>query len=81
MSAIRASQSRRAVVAGVNAILTHHVSLAFAIATMTSVTGACHTWNDASDGFARGEFCGAVVLEDAAVSNSAAASQMRMLGS
>ena len=52
-----------ALVIGVNAMLTPSISEAFAVASITSPTGRCHTFDIAADGYVRGEGCGAVVLK------------------
>ena len=52
-----------ALTSGVNATLTATASIGCAIAGMTSVTGRCHTFDEAADGYVRGEGCGAVVLK------------------
>jgi acyl transferase domain-containing protein len=51
-----------AVVAGIN-ILAPGASVAFAVAGMTSSDGKCHTFDEAANGYCRGEGCGAVVLK------------------
>ena len=52
-----------ALVGAVNVMLTATISEAFAVAGMTSPTGRCHTFDEAADGYVRGEGCGAVVLK------------------
>ena len=54
-----------AVVCGVNVMLTATISMAFGVAGMTSATGRCHTFDEAADGYVRGEACGAAVLQPA----------------
>jgi acyl transferase domain-containing protein len=51
-----------AVVAGVN-ILGSDASVASAVAGMISADGKSHTFDEAANGYARGEGCGAVILK------------------
>jgi len=51
-----------AVVAAVNVILLPSVSVCFAIAGMTSPSGACHTLDVRADGYVRAEGCSALHL-------------------
>jgi acyl transferase domain-containing protein/NADPH:quinone reductase-like Zn-dependent oxidoreductase/acyl carrier protein len=51
-----------AVVASCN-VLTAAASVACAVAGMTSPDGKCHTFDEAANGYCRGEGCGAVVLK------------------
>jgi acyl transferase domain-containing protein/acyl carrier protein/NADP-dependent 3-hydroxy acid dehydrogenase YdfG len=51
-----------AVVVG-SSVLASSVSVAFAVAGMTSADGKCHTFDEAANGYCRGEGCGAVVLK------------------
>ena len=59
---LQLSECDMAVVAGVN-ILTQEVSTSFAVAGMISADGKCHTFDEAANGYARGEGCGAVILK------------------
>ena len=49
-----------ALVAAVAVMLTSRNSIACATAGMTSPTGRCHTFDEAADGYARAEGCGAL---------------------
>ena len=53
----------RALVAGVNLIVTPHLSIVFSQAKMLSPDGRCKTFDDRADGYVRGEGCGVVVLK------------------
>ncbi|MFV2197787.1 amino acid adenylation domain-containing protein, partial [Nocardiopsis sp. LOL_012] len=60
---LRAGTVDAAVVGAANLILTPDKSLSFRRNGMLSPTGACHTFDDAADGYVRGEGCGVVVLK------------------
>ena len=47
----------------VNLMLAPRVGVSFAAAGMTSATGRSHTFDGRADGYARGEACGALVLQ------------------
>ena len=61
--ALQRGQCDEAVVAGVNLMLAPWISAAYARAGMTSPDGVCHTFDEAANGYCRGEGCGAVVLK------------------
>ena len=59
--------SKVASVMAVNLILSPNgAHIPFAIAGMTSATGKCHTFDKDTDGYARSEACGALVLQTTA---------------
>ena len=60
---LRSQESSLALAAGVNLILTPHVTIALSRAHMMAPDGRCKTFDDAADGFVRGEGCGVVVLK------------------
>ena len=60
---VRRGECERAIVAGVNLLLAPHLSVALAKAKMLSPTGACRVFDDAADGYVRGEGCGVVIIE------------------
>ena len=60
---VRSGESDEHLAAGVNLMLLQSTSLSIAIAGMTSVAGRCHAFDRRADGFARGEGCGALILE------------------
>lgn len=60
LRALRAGEIDAALVGGVNALLNGHITETLAAAGMLSPTGTCHTFDDAADGYVRGE--GAVML-------------------
>ena len=60
---LRAGQSELAIAAGVNLVLSPAVTRSFDAAGAMSPTGACHAFDDAADGFVRGEGCGVAVLK------------------
>lgn len=62
-AAIRRGECSMALAGGVNLILSPEFSVAFAEAGMLSPEGVCRTFDDAADGFVRGEGCGVVVLK------------------
>jgi acyl transferase domain-containing protein/NADPH:quinone reductase-like Zn-dependent oxidoreductase/acyl carrier protein len=55
-------ESDLAIVVGVN-LLDPELSVSFALAGMLSPDGRCHTFDEAANGYCRGEGCGAVVLK------------------
>ena len=55
-----------AVATGVNLMLLPGVSIALALAGMTSASGNCHTFDALADGYARGEACAAAALRTGA---------------
>jgi 3-oxoacyl-(acyl-carrier-protein) synthase/malonyl CoA-acyl carrier protein transacylase len=61
--ALQRGQCEEAVVAGINLMLAPWISVAYARAGMTSPDGKCHTFDEAANGYCRGEGCGAVVLK------------------
>ncbi|MBI1390264.1 MAG: SDR family NAD(P)-dependent oxidoreductase [bacterium] len=60
---LRAQECEIALAGGVNRILTPDFNINFCKARMLSRTGRCRTFDDAADGFVRGEGCGVVVLK------------------
>jgi len=60
---IAAGDCNTALVAGVNLILTPNNSVVFSQAQMMSPTGFCRTFDEAADGYVRGEGCAAIVLK------------------
>ncbi|KAJ1416568.1 thiolase-like protein, partial [Ochromonadaceae sp. CCMP2298] len=62
-TSLRLGECSAAVVAGVNLMLTPWISVAYARAGMTSADGKCHTFDEAANGYCRGEGCAAVVLK------------------
>lgn len=61
--ALQRGQCSEAVVAGVNLMLAPWISVSYARAGMTSPDGTCHTFDEAANGYCRGEGCGAIVLK------------------
>ena len=61
--AVRDGESEEHLVAGVNLMLLRSTSTSIAVASMTAVAGRCRTFDNGADGFARGEGCGALVLQ------------------
>jgi len=61
--ALRNDECSFALAGGVNAILSPTTTIAESKAMMLSPTGACHTYDDVADGYARGEGCGILVLK------------------
>ncbi|MGD9547405.1 MAG: SDR family NAD(P)-dependent oxidoreductase [Candidatus Krumholzibacteriia bacterium] len=60
---LKRGESDLAVAGGVNAILTPGLHISFSKARMLSPDGRCKTFDDAADGYVRGEGCGMVVLK------------------
>ena len=60
---LRAGESRLALCAGVNLMLSPEVMVSFSQARMLSADGRCKTFDAAADGYARGEGCGVVLLK------------------
>ncbi len=60
---LRSNECDAAIVGGVNAILTPETTLAFSQAHMLSPDGKCRPFDDAANGYVRGEGCGVVVLK------------------
>eukprot|EP00966_Prymnesium_polylepis_P109692 2538363-Prymnesium_polylepis.1 len=63
LRALQFDECPAGIVSGVNIILVPSLSSAFAIAGMTSANGRCHTFDERADGYARGEGCGGIVLQ------------------
>ncbi|WP_158750016.1 SDR family NAD(P)-dependent oxidoreductase [Acidobacterium sp. S8] len=62
-AAIRRGECSMALAGGVNLILAPEYSIAFAEANMLSPLGVCRTFDEAADGFVRGEGCGVILLK------------------
>ncbi|TAL41473.1 MAG: polyketide synthase, partial [Methylovulum sp.] len=60
---LRDGESDLALASGVNALLSPEYSINFSRAGMLSPDGRCKTFDDAADGYVRGEGCGVVVLK------------------
>ncbi|GHO44998.1 type I polyketide synthase [Ktedonospora formicarum] len=60
---IRNGECEVALAAGVNLILTPDLTITFSQAHMMSEYGRCRTFDNAADGYVRGEGCGVVVLK------------------
>lgn len=60
---LRSGESELAVVAGVNLMLIPELHVIFSQAGMLAPDGQCKTFDDAADGYVRGEGCGVVVLK------------------
>src|SRR5262249_47910633 len=63
---LRAGECDRAIVGGVNLVLTPEGTVMFSRAHMMAPDGRCKAFDAAADGYGRGEGCGVVVLERAA---------------
>ena len=62
MRALQLGECVDALTVGVSLMLLPGVSLSFAGAGMTSLRGACHTFDSRADGYARGEACTTAAL-------------------
>ncbi|MCQ8769406.1 type I polyketide synthase [Streptomyces telluris] len=60
---LRAGECRTALAGGVNLLITPGLSVAFAQGGMLSADGRCRTFDDAADGYVRGEGVGLVLLK------------------
>jgi phthiocerol/phenolphthiocerol synthesis type-I polyketide synthase A len=60
---LRSGECDVALAAGVNVLLSPVVSRSFDVAGVLSVSGGCHSFDAAADGFVRGEGCGVAVLK------------------
>ncbi|MBM4057354.1 MAG: acyltransferase domain-containing protein, partial [Planctomycetes bacterium] len=60
---LRRGRCNIALVAGVNLMLTPHVTVAHCKARMLSIDGRCKTFDASADGYVRGEGCSAVALK------------------
>ena len=60
---LRLGESRLALAAGVNLILTPTANVVLSRARMMSADGRCKTFDASADGYVRGEGCGVVVLK------------------
>ncbi|MFF7728693.1 aminotransferase class I/II-fold pyridoxal phosphate-dependent enzyme [Streptomyces sp. NPDC008001] len=60
---LRAGECRTALAGGVNLLITPGLSVAFAQGGMLSADGRCRTFDDAADGYVRGEGVGLVYLK------------------
>ena len=63
---IRSGESEMALAGGVNLILTPDLTISLSQARMLSATGRCQTFDEAADGYVRGEGCGLVLLKSLA---------------
>jgi acyl transferase domain-containing protein/aryl carrier-like protein len=63
MRCLRARDCRAALAAGVNLLAAPPYTLSFAKAGMLARDGRCKAFDDAADGYVRGEGCGVVVLK------------------
>jgi acyl transferase domain-containing protein/acyl-CoA synthetase (AMP-forming)/AMP-acid ligase II len=62
-ASLRSGETGMALAAGVNLILTTHLSAALSEAGMLSSEGRCKVFDTGADGYVRGEGCGVVVLK------------------
>lgn len=60
---LRVGESKLALAAGVNVLLSPDVSINFSKANMLSPDGHCKTFDSKANGYARGEGCGVLVLK------------------
>jgi iturin family lipopeptide synthetase A len=62
-ASLRARECDQALAGGVNLILTPRLNITLSAAGMMAPDGRCKTFDDAADGYVRGEGCGLVVLK------------------
>jgi acyl transferase domain-containing protein/acyl-CoA synthetase (AMP-forming)/AMP-acid ligase II/acyl carrier protein len=60
---LRTGECEQALAGGVNVILSPDLTIAFSQAHMMSADGHCKTFDEAADGYVRGEGCGLVLLK------------------
>lgn len=60
---LRTGECQQALAGGVNLTLTPELTIAFSQAHMMSAVGHCNTFDEAADGYVRGEGCGLVLLK------------------
>lgn len=63
VQSLRLGETSLAIVGGANLILSPELHVCFSRTGMLSRTGRCHTFDDAADGYARGEACCVIVLK------------------
>ncbi|KAE8386150.1 hypothetical protein BDV23DRAFT_187535 [Aspergillus alliaceus] len=64
---LRTGESEQAIVAGVNVILSHEMSISMSRMRFFSPDGRCHTFDDRANGYGRGEGVGCVLLKPLSV--------------
>ncbi|MDJ0714931.1 MAG: hybrid fatty acyl-AMP ligase/type I polyketide synthase [Prochloraceae cyanobacterium] len=62
-SSIKNGECDRAIVGGVNLILSPELTKSFSQAGMMAADGRCKTFDESADGYVRGEGCGVVILK------------------
>jgi len=63
VESLRRGEINLAIAGGANLILSPHLHVCFSRTGMLSRSGRCHTFDDAADGYVRGEACCAIVLK------------------
>ena len=63
IQSLRSADCDLALVGGVNLVLVPEATMIFCKARMLALDGRCKTFDDAADGYVRGEGCGVVVLK------------------
>jgi len=63
VQSLRRGETNLAIVGGVNLILSPELHICFSRSGMLSRSGRCHTFDNAADGYVRGEACCIVVLK------------------